>query len=558
MESKIKKYILLSVIVGILIILRVFSLSLPYHQDEYKIARAINPATGTPGAFLTHPPLSEIAFILDGKIFGYDNLRFLPFLLGILNCVLIYFLVRRRFGEKAALWSSFFFSISFYSVLASLMVDTDGQILPTFFLLSLSAYYKWREADTSRRKIIWSALLGVSALAGFMVKLSFILAIATLAVDFIYSKRLLLRKKDIINYSFILGGGLVFLTIAIFSVHFIYPPFNLGATASHARYYMGFFGRGYMQILIQTLKALMYLSPALALSVFFLNRKRVGELKIFYIFLSLSFIFYYILFDFSKGALDKYLMLTIIPLAIMGGVAAADLFEDKDKKINYSLIISALLLCILIFSLQFAPHFAPPLHPKTLWLHRLFTGRWNFLFPFTGGNGPVGFYISFLFIGLAYVFSIASVIASFIKREWKKTLWIMIFLISLVYNINFIEEFTFGWINGSPKTVIKGAIDYIARDKNIDSVFTYNDIGTYELFKIQKIHGRFYVAPQFTDNNRKRLNDFKGYYLVVDIPKIDPNSIYARYFLGCQLLYKNSSGEISAKVYDCRNAKDVD
>lgn len=557
MELKNKKYILLSAIIGLFIVLRVFGLFLPYHQDEYKIARAVNPATGTPGAFLTHPPLSEIAFVLDGKIFGYDHLRFLPFFLGILNCVLVYFLVRKRFGDKAALWSSFFFSISFYSVLASLMVDTDGQILPTFFLLSLIVYYKWREADSSRRKIIWSALLGVSVLAGFMVKLSFILVIAALAIDFIYSKRSLLDKKNIIKYTFIAGGLLTLLVVAMLSVHFIYPPFNLGSTISHARYYMGFSGRGYMQILIQTVKALMYLSPVLAFSAFFLTRKRIGELKIFYIFLFLSFIFYYILFDFSKGALDKYLMLTIIPLSIMAGIAAADLFGEKDKKINYNLVISALIFSLAIFSLQFMPHFVPSLHPKILWLQRLFTGRWNFLFPFTGGNGPVGFYVSFLFIGLAYAFSIALVATGFVKREWKKNLWIMILLISLVYNINFMEEFTFGWLNGSPKIAIKGSIDYITKDKNIGSVFTYNDIGTYELFKIQKIHGRFYVAPQFTDNNRKRLNDFKGYYLVIDIPKIDPNSIYARYLLGCQMIYKNSSGEISAKVYDCKNAKDV-
>ena len=104
---------------------------------------------------------------------------------------------------------------------------------------------------------------------------------------------------------------------------------------------------------------------------------------------------------------------------------------------------------------------------------------------------------------------------------------------------------------------IKKAVAFIAANPQIDKVITYNDIGNLELNQIGKYERRIYVAPKNDAEHKQTLNNFKGHYLVVDIPRLSPDSIYARYFSPCQSIYQARHRQISDTVYDCAKAIDL-
>ena len=103
-----------------------------YHQDEYKWAYIVNTTASSEVGRIPHPPLGEIIYRNSNNLLGNDNLRLVPLIFSFVNLFLLFYLAMMLFGRKVALWITLFFGISFYSVLASLMVDTDGDDLTDF------------------------------------------------------------------------------------------------------------------------------------------------------------------------------------------------------------------------------------------------------------------------------------------------------------------------------------------------------------------------------------------------------------------------------------------
>jgi len=188
-------FIWLFVIAIIFLAVRIPALSTPYHQDEYKWPIIVNPALTDPGG-IPHPPVGEFIYRTAGQTIGYDNFRVVPLVFSFLNLFLLFYLAKLIFNKGTALWATFLFAISFYSVLASLMVDTDGTIMPFFFLIMAIGYIKLKassfelKADTWK----WLGIIVLGAVLGFLVKVSFAVAIGALALDFTLSQRLLSAK----------------------------------------------------------------------------------------------------------------------------------------------------------------------------------------------------------------------------------------------------------------------------------------------------------------------------------------------------------------------------
>lgn len=260
-----------------------------------------------------------------------------------------------------------------------------------------------------------------------------------------------------------------------------------------------------------------------------------------------------IIFDFSRSALDKYLAFIIVPLSIMAGTVVHNAWKESEEFSTPAgeLIFSSLILATIIFYLQFLPHFTPPLYPKEEWIGRIVKLKWNFVFSFTGGSGPLGFYVSWFFIALSWIISIVLAMTALIKRNWRRPALLVIFVVGLFYNVAFAEEYLFGKINGNPNILLKKAVNFIEHNSAIDSVISYNDIGAYELMKIGKYERRLYAAPKFEKSYTDILKNFKGHYLVIDIPRLNPESPYAKHFLTCNATYEDYSGKISAKIYNC-------
>lgn len=546
-----KKFIFLGILFLFLVI-RLPGLHLPYHQDERKAVVGYSSwSSATP-----HPPLTRAIFTLDAMIFGRDNFRAMFLFFGVANLVLLFYFVRRRFGSGAAIWSVLFFSLSFYSVLGSLMTEMDGQVLPFFFLISLVCYFNWKEAASRRKKIIWGAFLVAALTLGFLTKLNFIIAVGAIILDFlIENRKTFANKKLLIKYGLAVLGLLVLLAVVLLNAKLFFKGYDLSATLYHVKDFVKLSGRAYLQVLIQVAKATMYASPLLLVPLLFITKGDWKRFRIFWIFLLLGAIFYLIIFDFSRSALDKYLAFIIVPLSIIVGTTLHDFWKKSGAfpVPTGELFFSGLVLAVTIFFLQFLSHFVPPLYPKEEWISHIVKFKWNFIFPFTGGSGPVGFYVSWLFIALSWIVSILLAITALFKKEWRRSAVCVIFLVGLFYNVAFAEEYLLGKINGSPNILLKKAVNFIEHNSAISNVISYNDIGAYELMKIGKYERRLYAAPKFEKSYTDILNNFKGHYLVIDIPHLSPASPYAKYFLACGAVYEDYSGKISTKIYNCKN-----
>jgi hypothetical protein len=90
----------------------------------------------------------------------------------------------------------------------------------------------------------------------------------------------------------------------------------------------------------------------------------------------------------------------------------------------------------------------------------------------------------------------------------------------------------------------------VARDE-IKSVITHADAGAYELKGMGKYAGRFYAVPGYEEAHQKSFAKFDGHYLVVDMPHINNDSFYSKFFQTCQIAFATSSGVIAAHVYYC-------
>lgn len=540
-------WILIAIIV-LYFALRLPGFSFSYHQDEVDWATVVNPVYETE-YIIPHPPLGEFLYHVTGVVAGYSNLRALPLLFGAFNLVLIFWYVRRRWNAEAALWSTFIFAIGGYSAIASLMIDTDGQILPFFLLLALLAYDYLLSAKNLQSRLWFGLWLAVACFLGLMVKLSFALVPAALVLHYVWTKRHSITKRQI---SFLAGGiaGAVFVAVvALLVARTIFPWFNLQRSIVYWEHFIVFSGRNYLQIVIETLKGLILTSPLLVGLPFFLDkedRKKAGEL---FSFLLCSVLFYLVIFDFSGAALDRYWQLLIVPLSIMSGVVIAKLIKKHGWSFGGQVV--GVVAVFTLFVLQFIQPVVPALYPKSEWFARVVQLRWNFLFPFTGGSGPVGFYISFLVVACAWIFIAVCIVIGKIKPRALGILVPVILFVGIFYNGMFVTEYIFGAVNGNVHTVLKPALQFIKENPAIHNVITYNDIGSYELREMEKYQRRIYVDPRFMATYVGLLENFKQYYLYVDIPHVERNSYYGEQLHACPAIFTARSGTIVASVRDC-------
>jgi hypothetical protein len=242
----------------------------------------------------------------------------------------------------------------------------------------------------------------------------------------------------------------------------------------------------------------------------------------------------------------------VIPLCLIAGSVFAAKFDFKSKITEYTVPLA---ISFFIFSLQFIDHYTPSLYPKTEFLNRMISFKWNFLYPFMGGSGPLPFYVSFLFMALVWAGFAVLTLLYFLKKNYRNRILIGALILGLMYNAVFIEEYLFGWINGNSSTLVREAAAFIKENDVVSKVTVYNDNGGFDVMQTGKYRKRLYIDPKFDLNDKiKTLNTYKEFYLVVDIPHIDANTVYAKYFSTCKTIYSRKSGKIDSFVYDCRQA----
>lgn len=532
----------------VFIAIRLPGLSLPYHQDEGKIGEIVR--SHLVGALSGHPPLTELLYLGAGALTGSDHLRLIPLSFGLLSAVLLYAIVRRRAGVHAALAALALYAICMYGVFASLMVDTDGAVLPTLFLAVVYAYDRFREAASRRSSYAWLAVVVLALVVGFLTKLSFVLVLGALILDYLFEVRQRLTRRLLIRAALavLACGGVA--VVALASVRFLIPTFDVSETITHALYYVRFEGRGYLQILIQAVKAMFYLSPLLLVPLVLASKDSLVKNRIFVVYLALGAFFYFVLFDFSQGALDKYLMYTVVPLAALAGTILADALRGLTVR---SFAVGALLgttCAAALVALNFLSPEVMPLYPKTEWISAVAHGHWNILFAFTGGDGPIGFYVSFLVIAVGFIASAILGLLALCMPRMRHALLVALIVLGLAFNAIFIEEFLFGRINGSAPDALRTSLMYI-RNADVNGIITHAEAGAYELRGMDKFSGRFYAVPGYEEGHRALFAKHQGQYLVVEVPLLSEQSFYRKFLNTCTPAFTTSSGVIHAYVYDC-------
>lgn len=551
---RVNEWFLVLILVLGFVLVRLPGTDLPLHQDEYKWPLIVNPE-GSSQVSIPHPPLSQFIYRTAGYLVGFNtNFRFVPLFFGAINLVLLYWLMKILFGKREALIASLIWIFSYFSVLASLMVDTDGEIMPFFFLLSLIGYFKFIKSQGSIR-YYWAILFVVSCVGGFFIKVSFLLAISAIVVEFLWSKKHLLSKKQVLSYALYIGIGLICLGALLFMAQYVFPFFNLSESVKYWEHFaVG--NRGWFQTFIQFVKAVLYTSPFLVLTPFLISKNNLEKGRVFVLFVGFSLIFYLLLFDFSIGALDRYLQLLVLPLTVLTTIVVSSILKADDRRFKEFFYLGFVVALVLVL-LQSLNHYVPPLHPKSDWVSRVLNFKWNFLYPFSGGSGPLGFYVSFLFIALSWLITFFAVFFAKFKPSYGKLILVFLIPIGFSYNFVFIEEYLIGYFNGSSPKLLGEAVEYIRNNPDIKMVTVYNDNGGNEIQQINKYRKRLYIDPKFDIVEKvKTLNQYKEHYFVLDVPRIDPSTPYQKYFDSCKIIYKKTDKSISATVYDCRNVPD--
>ncbi|MEK7507178.1 MAG: hypothetical protein AAB585_01360 [Patescibacteria group bacterium] len=547
-----KIIIILAALVGFFIAAGWAGVSQIYHQDEHRWVMIADPANGVDSP---HPPMLKFLLRAGADIFGFERLRLVPLIFGLLNLLLIFWAARLwSKSNQIALWAAGLFAVSSYSLIAALQVDIDGAILPFFVLLAVICYFKFTEEVQLVYKLLWLGLLCLVVINGLLTKLSFALLIGVLAAD--YFSHLWFNQRQRLGTALKKWLKLILPVLAVSIGFFYLYTTKLAVVADYAEGFkiFNFHQRAYFDLAFKVMKSLVWLSPLLTLPVLaaLFNRQFLKKYRFWFLYLLANLLFYLVLLDFSKLTVERYFMFSIAPAAIIAGAWLGKRFAGFQLSKNRVIFtLSAATIIVVSRLILQLPAAVLPLNPKAAYVQHIKALDFGFLIPFSGGSGPIGFYLSAWFIILTWLAALVA-LAAILAGRGRKAIWLILFLLlGLGYNLIVTGEYLFGRLYGSPAKIARAGVDYITNEPIIKQVITYNDIGAYELKTAGKYTSRFYTAP--ARDYTKKLKEFRGHYLIIDFPVIDKRSAYWNLISKCDLTKKFTDKYVDSYIFDCRS-----
>ena len=220
-------------------------------------------------------------------------------------------------------------------------------------------------------------------------------------------------------------------------------------------------------------------------------------------------------------------------------------------KLNKKVLITSILVfvALAIFAVYANPQVLP-LNPKIAYVNKIKHLDFNFLIPMTGGSGPIGFYVSALFVLVVWVVGVSGALAVIYRYKYKNALLLLFLVFGIGYNLVLTNENVFGSMYGSVDGIAKMGLGYIDKNPNIKEVITYYDTGAYYLREFHKYSSRFYTAP--TRDYTKKLTEYRGHYMIVDFPAIDKSSDYWKLINRCPIDKKFNDKKVDIYIFDCQ------
>lgn len=468
---------LLFAILVIALILRIPNIDKSIVFDEYIQTRAVmyhNSVGLDKGTEIV--PLTTWTRILFAEIFGMSTqlLKSVSLLFGLLSIVLIYYLARELYGEKAALWASLLVAISAWHILASTSISFDGPFLTFYYLLTIFLYVKYIKYN----KMIYLYLTGVAFGLAMLTKLNAILILPILIIYYIYLKRKTLRKNyrkiflRIIKDFAIIGG----ISVAVFSIFPILAYFtDISYFYVTLQHHTQSFTKTPLNILLSSIQYMLFIFWAgpLFLGLYLLSLfKYEHEDSLIHIWVFVIFLFFTFGVKGNFKPLERYFLVILPTFCIMGGKYLSKFFslyysKFKNKRIEIKRDIikfSAffLLFLVILFIFNFYNTRTIPFYPKSGFFDSIIALNWSFIVPFTGDQGPIGFYVSFISILVSFALAgLFGMIYLFSKKIKHKALMLILFLaVSFAFNIFMYQEMTFSTTHQNIDAVTKESVAY--------------------------------------------------------------------------------------------------
>lgn len=539
-----KTQIIFAIVITLFLITRLLGLGQLYHQDEYRWISIAN--TAEFGELESpHPPIMEFLLSLGGKLFGYDNLRAVPFFFGILNLLLVYLISLKLTGnKKIAYLASGFYAVSVYGLIANLMMDIDGSIMPFFVLLAYYFYLRIIKDDNKK----FLLLFGITILFGLFTKLSYLLFVGAIIAEYLWN----IYDQDKFTRQFKTALKLIgVLAVFIIGFYVLYGKYDPRFVEYSSNFkFLNFASRAYFELFMRMFKFFIWWSPLLFLPMFYgLFKKEIfKKYRLWYIYALFNFLFYLVIFDFARLPIERYFMFIIAPSVLIGAEVIHSLFQKISKK---KFALCALGFLVLATWTVFIANEVIPLNPKEAYIEKVKDLDFNFLIPLTGGSGPIGFYGSAQFILWAWLISIVALLYCYIVKKPKEIAAAIFVTFGIGYNVLFSVENLTGIAYGSVDKITKASVGYIINNDEVKNIVTYYDAGVYYLKIVDKYNGRFYTAP--SRDYSQRLKTHRGHYMVVDFPAIDKGHFYWQLISRCELDKKFTDKYVDSYIFDCRS-----
>ncbi|MEM4259850.1 MAG: glycosyltransferase family 39 protein [Candidatus Woesearchaeota archaeon] len=582
-----KEIIILIIILFLALSIRVINTNKTIVFDEFVQTNAVinhNPAGLDDKTEI--PPLTTWTRIAFVSIFGLStqSLKMVSVIFGILTILTVYFLAKELYDKKTAFISIILLGFSAWHILGSTSISFDGAFLTFYYVLTIFFFVKY--SNTKRNQTLWLVLTGISFGLAMLTKLNAILLLPILIIYYFLNNYYILEYKDIEHknsfqnnfyHKFIEAVKIFFIicliALAIFSVFPISAYFTDWSYFQVVLSHTSVFSNNSFEIvllLIQLMLSVFWAGPLFiglyALSFLKFEKKDI----LLHLWIAVVFLFFILGVQENFRPFERYLLVILPALAILGGKVIKDSINDlKLEKKHWSILgITLLLFTAIIFIFNLLHNRILPFYPKSGFISNALSFNWNFLVPLTGDQGPIGMYISFNSIMFAFIFAAIFVIfyiITYIKNAYlssKKTkknnniknfsrMFLILFLsISFSYNVFIAQEMIWNLTNVNIDKVSKETINY-ALEKDLEQpiiIFRNYALKYYLENKYQTIN----TADFNYENNQTLLSYINGTLLFIDFPAINQSSLLAKRLNRCNILQKFiDKGITVGYIYSC-------
>jgi len=496
-----------------------------------------------------HPPLSQLSHLLFREIFGsFDWVgRSFIVLIGITNLVLVYLLSKKLYNKKAALFAAALMAFGAYPLLASLQLDIDGSFLLLFYLLTTLFFVEYEQTKRS----LWLVLAGLAFGLSLLSKYSGIFILPILGLYHILKNRnILWSVKTFIPLALI--GLVVFSFFPLISI--LTHSILFQESITHLQGYAGSAAINIPLLLIQYLLSLIWMGPLLiGLLALSLIRPRKQDL-LSWIWITLIFVVYTLLNKDNFRPLERYFIILVAPLSMIGGNYLSRLNLNKKHLIVLSALTLISLSTLLALNLKGD---LLPFYPKEAFINRALSLDWNFYLPITGSSGPIGFFLNFGAIAFCFISSVACISLSFIFWSRKRAIsaWlIVIFLaISLSSNLFVVQEFLLSSTSPNINKISRQLIDYSLSHELNQPVFVFRNYAF--RYYLREKYGDITPIDFELENDEQKVDELvkaRGTVIVVDFPKINEKSIFWQKIQTCKLVKNFEDKKLKlGYIFDC-------